>query len=85
MIREIVKVVANPDYTLECTMENGERYIYDMSFVHKEEGEVIEPLRDIQCFSGVWLDDIGALEWPSGYGIHGDTVARDGVLIRKTA
>ena len=66
-------------------MENGEVYVYDMSFVHQEKREVIEPLRDILCFKSVWLDDIGALEWPSGYGIHGNTVVREGVRVEKSA
>ncbi|MCY4523420.1 MAG: DUF2442 domain-containing protein [Halobacteriovoraceae bacterium] len=84
MIRKILDVKANDDFTLECEMENGEIYKYDMSFVHKESGEVIEPLRNIELFKQVWVD-YGALEWPNGYGIHGNTVAREGELIKKSA
>ena len=85
MIRKIVKIKAMGDFTLECEMESGEVYRYDMSFINKEDGEMIEPLRNIEVFKGVWLDEIGALEWPNGYGIHGNTVVRDGVLISKKA
>ena len=83
MIREIVKVMPRDNFSLECEMENGEVYEYDMSFINEEEGEVIVPLRNINLFKQVWLDDIGALEWPNGYGIHGNTVAREGKLILK--
>ena len=61
-------------------MDNGEVYLYDMSYIQSEPGEVTEPLRDLKLFKEVWIE-YGALEWPSGYGIHGDTVVRDGKLI----
>ena len=82
MIRKILDVKAKDDYTLECEMENGEVYLYDMSYVKEESGEVIEPLRDINLFKQIWLD-YGALEWPNGYGIHGNTVVREGELVKK--
>ena len=63
-------------------MENGEIYEYDMSFVHKENGEAIELLRDINLFKQVWVD-YGSLEWPNGYGIHGNTVVREGKLMES--
>ena len=84
MIREIMEVQANDDFTLECEMENGEVYLYDMSFIHNKCGPVVQPLRDINIFKQVWLD-YGALEWPTGFSIHGNTVARDGELIKKSA
>ena len=84
MIRNIVDVKVNDDFTLECEMETGEVYKYDMSYVNTGPGEVTEPLRDIKVFKEVWIE-WGALEWPSGYGLHGDTIARDGVLISKAA
>lgn len=82
MIRTIVAVCAMDDFTLECEMENGECYRYDMSFVKQEKGAAIEPLADIEVFKNVWVE-YGALEWVCGYGIHGDTVARDGQSIPK--
>ena len=81
---KIVEVRAMDDFTLECIMSNGEVYQYDMSFLKSRKGEVTKPLRDIEVFKKVWIE-YGALEWPSGYGIHGDTVVRDGVLIKKVA
>ena len=84
MIREILDVRANDDFTLECEMDNGEVYLYDMSFVNKLDGLLLTPLRDIEFFQKVWLDD-GALEWPTRFSIHGNTVVRDGELIKKSA
>ena len=82
MLRRVYDVKVNDDFSLECEMENGEVYLYDMSYVHSRPGEVIEPLRNIEIFREVWIE-YGALEWPSGYGIHGDTVVRDGTLISE--
>ena len=84
MIRDIVAVKAFDDFTLECEMDNGEVYRYDMSFVKGRMGEAIKPLSDIKIFKSVWIE-YGALEWPSGYGIHGNTVVRDGFLISEAA
>ena len=84
VFRKVIDVKAMDDFTLECLMENGDVYKYDMSFLKNGKGEVTRPLRDINLFKKVWIE-YGALEWPSGYGIHGDTVAREGVLIKKSA
>ena len=82
MLRDVVEVTARDDFTLVCEMENGDIYEYDMSFVNEEDGEAIESLRDIEIFKQVWVD-YGTLEWLSGYGIHGNTVVREGSLISK--
>lgn len=82
-LRRIIKVKANDDYTLKCEMENGDVYLYDMSFLHNEKGVVIEPLKDINYFKKVWPEP-GSLEWPAGFAIHGNTIARDGELIKKS-
>ena len=84
MLRRIYDVKANDDFTLKCEMENGEVYLYDMSYILKKPGKVTEPLRDIKAFKEVWIE-YGALEWPTGFGLHGDTIARDGKLISKPA
>ena len=59
-------------------------YLYDMSWLKTDNGTVVQPLKDIGYFKKVWLD-LGALTWPTGFSIHGNTVARDGKLIKKTA
>ena len=83
-VRKIIDVKANDNFTLDCEMENGEIYLYDMSFINTESGEVTDPLRDVNLFKQVWLE-YGALEWPTGFSIHGNTVARDGTLIKQIA
>ena len=80
--REIVGVKARDDFSLECEMENGEVYKYDMSFINEKDGTLMLELRNVSLFKQVWLE-YGALEWPNGFGIHGDTVVRDGTLIYK--
>ena len=82
MIRKIVDVKPMDDFFLECEMENGEVYKYDMSFILTDNATMIEPLKKIDFFKRVWLE-YGALEWPNGFGIHGKTVVRDGTLISE--
>ena len=83
-IREVINVKANDDFTLECEMENGEVYLYDISYVNNRNGEAINPLKNINNLKKIYID-YGALEWPSGYGLHGDTIVREGKLIHKVA
>lgn len=47
MIRKILKATPKDDYSVVCMMENGEVYLFDMSFVKNENGLMIQPLRDI--------------------------------------
>ena len=83
-IRKIFEVKVARDFLLECAMENGEVYEYDMSFVNEDDGEMVIPLRDPIFFKQVFLD-YGALTWPNGYAIHGDTVALDGKLVSPSS
>lgn len=55
-----------------------------MSFLKQAKGEVTQPLRDISQFKQVQIE-YGALEWPSGYGIHGNTIVRNGTLVEESA
>ena len=56
MIREIISVKASDDYSLECEMDNGEIYLYDMSFVREEEGEILIPFNSINFFKQVIIE-----------------------------
>ncbi len=82
-MRKIIKVIA-ADFWLECEMENGEVFKYDMSFVQSETGEMVIPLKKLDFFKKVFIE-LGSLSWPNGYEIHADTVASDGELISKAA
>ena len=83
MILDIVRVKAMDDHTLECELENGDVYKYDMAFVKNRTGDAVKPLTDINIFKNVYIEH-GALEWSCGYGIHSNTIVRDGTLISKT-
>ena len=82
MILDIVQVKAMDDHTLECEMENGDVYKYDMTFVKNRTGNAIKPLSNIDVFKNVYIEH-GALEWSCGYGIHSNTIIRDGKLISE--
>ena len=82
-IREIIEVKANDDFTLECGMENGEIFKYDMSYLKDYEGgPMIQPLKDIRYFKKVYLE-AGVLEWPNGFDIDGTAIALNGKLTQK--
>ena len=79
-IRKIARIKAKDDFMLECLMENGEVFSYDMSFLKRENGEMAIPLKDPGFFNQVFLE-LGHLSWPNGYEIHANTVTRDGTFI----
>ncbi len=78
-LRKIIRAKAR-DFFIECEMENGEVYEYDMSFVLEEEGIMIEPLRDRDFLKKVFIE-LGCITWPNGYCIDGDSVVMDGKLL----
>ena len=82
-MRKVINVKSN-NYLLVCEMENGDVFHYDMSFVLNENSEMLLPLQDSSFFEQVFIE-LGALSWPNGYEIHGDTVVRDGLLITQKA
>ena len=83
-IRTILEVKANDDFTLECEMENGEIYLYDMKFVNTNDWPMIQPLRNIEFFKKVWIE-CGCLTWPNGFNTDGDSIVIRGRLIKKSA
>ena len=78
-LRKIIKAKAK-NFFIECEMENGEVYKYDMSFVFDSNGSMVKPLRKIGFFKKVFLE-LGCLTWPNGLAIDGDSVTIDGTLI----
>jgi hypothetical protein len=83
-MKKIINVKALNDFALECTMDNGDVFRYDMSFVLDGPGEMLTALRKPSHFKKVFIE-LGSLSWPSGYEIHAETVARDGELIERQA
>ena len=83
-LREVVKVKANDDFTLECEMENGEIFLYDMSSIKNEDGEMIEPLKKIGYFKKVFIE-YDCPTWPNGFNVDATNIVITGQLIKKTA
>ena len=83
-IRRIITADIVGDFIIRCEMKDGDIFDYDMSFVHEKEGDLFVQIRSPELFRKVWVES-GALEWPHGLGIHAETVARDGELLKKTA
>lgn len=75
-MKKVISVKAF-DFYLVCTLDDGQSFKYDMSFIKLRNGEMILPLKDASFFKKVFIDS-GALAWPNGYEIHGNTIARDG-------
>jgi hypothetical protein len=75
-MRKITNIAVN-NYFIICTLDNGEKYCYDMNFVKTENHEMLKPLRDINFFKKVYLE-YGSLAWPNGYDIHVNTIIREG-------
>ena len=83
-IRKISEVQVIGDFLLECKMENGEVFQYDMSTLTTKTSEMTQPLKNPYFFEQVFLE-FGHLAWPNGYEIHANTVVRDGRLVSKIA
>ncbi len=79
-----VTAVKTFDSYLECEMENGDIYKYDMSYIHVELAEMTKPLMDKDFFKNAYIE-LGSVAWPNGYDIHADSIVRDGELIKKEA
>ncbi len=60
--RKIIGVVSNDDYTLILTFDNGETRLYDMK-PYLKDGTVFTPLKDINIFRRVYLDENKAVSW----------------------
>jgi hypothetical protein len=81
-MRKVISVEAF-DHFLVCNLDDGNTYMYDMSFILKRTGEMVLPLRSIDFFKRVFIDS-GALAWPNDYNIRANTIERDGHIISKT-
>jgi hypothetical protein len=82
-MKKIIRVEAFEHY-LECEIDNGDIFRFDMSYVLSSEGEMIQHLKDLSFFKKVFIE-LGAITWPNGYDIHADTVIADGELIKSAS
>ena len=72
MIR-MTGVKALDGHRLECTFENGEVVIYDMSYVLAKSTPMLDPLKDPEFFTRVFIE-AGAPLWPNGYDLCPDAI-----------
>lgn len=75
-MRKIIQIVLK-DFSITCTLDNGDKYLYQMDFIKSETQEMLVPLKDLSYFKKAYLE-YGSLAWPNGYDIHVNTVIRDG-------
>ena len=60
--KQITKVVANDDFTLCLTFDNGERRLYNALPI-LQPGTVFAPLRSLDNFRRVYLDEQNCVSW----------------------
>ena len=66
-------VKALDGHCIECTFENGETVIYDMSYVLIKSTPMLDPLKDWEFFKRVFIE-AGAPVWPNGYDLCPDAI-----------
>jgi hypothetical protein len=63
-----MSVIANEDFSILVSLENGQTVRFDMNFIKQESGPVVEPLKQFEEFKKVFVRN-GVVCWPSGYDI----------------
>ena len=71
----IIYVGALPDWKLEVKFDDGTTGIIDLK--DRLFGEMFEPLREIEYFKKVGLDEFGAPSWPNGADLAPDAIYDD--------
>lgn len=75
MMLTITQIVANRDWCLDVTFEDGSRRIYDVKPLL--ECEAFEDLKDIDLFLQVRNGGY-FVEWPTGADLSADTLSLEG-------
>ena len=76
MIHKIVHIEVK-GFELICTYGRGEIVFFDMSDIPSRMGSMVQPLKDIEFFSKVFLES-GAPTWPNGYDLCPEMIFREG-------
>ena len=79
-----VKVVANDDYSILVTLEDGRAMRMDMAFIRSQSGPVVEPLKQLQEFRKVFIRN-GIVTWTTGYDIDPYFLIENGSVTSKSA
>lgn len=69
--KKIISVVANDDFTLTLSFDNGELRLYDCKPILKS-GTVFEPFIKLDNFKRVYLDDCNCVSWDIDPNIDSD-------------
>ena len=80
--RSILKVEILPKFVLKCYFDNNEIRLYNMSFLKKERGQMITPLKKSSYFKRVFIE-MGTPTWPNGYDVCADLIYREGKPIQN--
>jgi hypothetical protein len=81
--RRIIGVEYHSEYKLIVLLQNGARYLFDLSGDIAKGGEMVIPLRDIEYFKKAQVTEHGTIEWPNGYDVCPDAVIGEGRLISR--
>ncbi len=60
--KKIVGVIANDDFSLTISFDNGERRLFDARPL-LQKGTVFEAFADIESFRRVYVDNTGSIAW----------------------
>lgn len=71
LLNKVVQVAVLGKYGLAVRFQDGASGVHDCSAYVREEGPMIEPLRDPEYFARVRLE-FGAPTWPNGYDMCAD-------------
>jgi hypothetical protein len=78
--QSITKVEVLLNFQLVCTFENSQKYLFDMNYITKEDGEMIKPLKNKTYFKRVFLE-AGHPTWPNGYDVCADYIFQNSIKI----
>ena len=81
---KVIQVVANDDFSIHATLEDGRIIRLEMGFIKKQNGPVVDPLHNLSEFKNVFVRN-GVVTWPSGYDIDPYFLVENGVVTNKSA
>jgi hypothetical protein len=82
-MKKVVKVSAK-DFKIICEFNDGKVVEYDMGHIQKEQGPMIEPLKEKSFFKRVFVQD-GDVVWPNGYDLNPEVIYREGRTISEAS
>jgi hypothetical protein len=85
---KVAKIKCLGGHRLRATFSDGMAGEYDFSAIVREDGPMVEPLRDPAYFARLFLED-GAPTWPNGYDVAPGWLRREmeaaGTLVHEAA